>query len=69
VDTILRTKYLDLLEKYKDKKFIKVLTGMRRVGKSTIMSQYIDLLKNKYSIDDNRIIIYDFNEKKNLDLN
>ena len=34
---IKRTNYLDKLIAFKDKKLIKVITGIRRCGKSTLM--------------------------------
>lgn len=51
-----RNSYIEKLAKWKDKKIIKVLTGMRRVGKSTIL-----LLYKKYLLDngvDEKQIIY-----------
>lgn len=43
---VLRRKYLDELERFKDNtNFIKVITGVRRCGKSTLMSQFRDELK------------------------
>lgn len=43
-----RKKYLDLLIKYKDIDLIKVITGVRRSGKSTLLKQFKEyLLKNK----------------------
>lgn len=41
---IRRSEYIDKFKKYKDKEFIKVLTGLRRVGKSTILDMFIDEL-------------------------
>ena len=58
-----RNSYIEKLAKWKDKQIIKVLTGMRRVGKSTIL-----LLYKKYLLDngvDEKQIIY-FN-LENLD--
>lgn len=51
-----REKYLDKMQGFIERTdFIKVITGMRRTGKSTIMKQIIsDLRKN--GIDDNKII-------------
>lgn len=40
----IREKYTQWLQKYKNTPFIKVLTGMRRVGKSTILQQYASSL-------------------------
>lgn len=42
---ILRQQYLDVLNVLKDKNLIKVATGVRRCGKSTLMSQFQDLLR------------------------
>ena len=54
-----RKKYLDLLISYKDVKLIKVITGVRRSGKSTLLMQYRDyLLDNKVS--DKNIIYMNF---------
>ena len=43
---IIRTEYLDLLKRFKDKDLIKVITGIRRCGKSTLFDLFIDYLKN-----------------------
>ncbi|MDY0294697.1 MAG: ATP-binding protein [Acholeplasmataceae bacterium] len=39
--------YFDKLNGYKDKPFIKVLTGLRRVGKSTLLDLFIENLKSQ----------------------
>ncbi|MDR1053948.1 MAG: ATP-binding protein [Planctomycetaceae bacterium] len=44
---IVRKKYLDKLSFFQDKNFIKMLTGVRRCGKSTLMLQFQDLLKTE----------------------
>lgn len=44
---VIRNYYLNSLYEYKDKPFIKVITGMRRVGKSVLMDQYVELLKTQ----------------------
>lgn len=40
-----REKYLKKLIDFKDTDFIKVITGVRRSGKSILLKQYIDYLK------------------------
>lgn len=45
--TILRKNYLNTLSILKDKNLIKVATGVRRCGKSTLMVQFQDLLRAK----------------------
>lgn len=44
IHMIQRKTYLTLLDGYKNTPFIKVLTGLRRVGKSTLLDLYIDHL-------------------------
>lgn len=64
-----RKEYLNRLLGYKDKKIMKVITGIRRCGKSTLLNIYQRyLLKN--GIDNNQIISinfedYEFDELKN----
>ena len=54
-----RKEYLDFLIKLKDKKIIKVVTGIRRCGKSTLFKLYRDyLLEN--GIKKEQIISYLF---------
>lgn len=50
-----RKEYLEKLKKWKDKDLIKVITGIRRCGKSTLFDIYIDYLKS-IGIEDNHII-------------
>jgi len=47
--TIARKRYLDTLSVLKDKNLIKVATGVRRCGKSTLMAQFQDLLRTENS--------------------
>ena len=39
-----RTQYLERLDRWRDKQIIKVITGIRRCGKSTLMAQYQEKL-------------------------
>lgn len=47
MQTILRSHYLDILKVLKGKNLIKVATGVRRCGKSTLMSQFQDVLRTE----------------------
>jgi predicted AAA+ superfamily ATPase len=47
MEQVIRRGYLETLEDLRDKNLIKVVTGARRVGKSTLLSQYRDALKTK----------------------
>lgn len=40
-----RTQYLEQLKSFKDMKLIKVVSGIRRCGKSTLFDIYCDYLK------------------------
>lgn len=50
--------------KFKDQDVIKVVTGIRRCGKSTLLKQYIEVLKNKGTLDSN-ILYYNIESIKN----
>ena len=52
---IQRTKYLNELINFKDKNLIKVITGIRRCGKSTLFDLYIEYLK-KCGVEEEQII-------------
>lgn len=41
---VLRKIYLERLKKWREKQLIKVISGVRRCGKSTLLAQYIDYL-------------------------
>lgn len=67
-----RPEYLELLKRFKDKDLIKVVTGIRRCGKSTLFDLYINYLKEE-GIENNQIIKinledlnYDFQDYKEL---
>lgn len=47
MQTLARKRYLDTLSVLKDKNLIKVTTGVRRCGKSTLMTQFQDLLRKE----------------------
>ena len=50
-----RDNYLNKLIKFKDKELIKVVSGIRRCGKSTLFDLYIDYLL-KTGVEENQII-------------
>ena len=54
---ILREKYLNKMIDAKDKPFIKVITGVRRSGKSTLLLMFEDYLLNNNTLEDNIIYI------------
>lgn len=56
-----RHNYLDKLIAFKDKKLIKVITGIRRCGKSTIMEIYRDWL-SEHGIQPEQIIYLNFED-------
>lgn len=56
-----RTTYLNKLLAFKDKELIKVITGIRRCGKSTLMQIYRDwLLQN--GVEENQIVYVNFED-------
>ena len=69
---IQRPEYLEELKKWKDKDLIKVVTGIRRCGKSTLFELFIAYLK-EIGVNDDQIIHinledadYDFQDYKQL---
>ena len=60
---IKREKYLKKLEKLKDKDYIKILMGIRRSGKTTLLKTYIKELEKK-GINKNNIIFISFESRK-----
>lgn len=67
-----RTEYLEQLKRFKDKDLIKVVTGIRRCGKSTLFELFINCLKETGVKDDQIIKInledadYNFESYKEL---
>ena len=56
---IYRPMYVDRIMKYVDTPFVKILTGIRRCGKSTILKMIMNELK-KRNIPEERILSYRF---------
>ena len=55
-----RPKYVDKIMAYVDLPFVKILTGVRRCGKSTILKMIIEKLKTERNIPEERILSYRF---------
>ena len=58
---VIRERYLKLIRPFYDQELIKVLIGIRRSGKSVILKQIIDELKEN-NVDDNHIIYINFED-------
>lgn len=63
-----RKEYLDFLKKLKDKNIIKVVTGIRRCGKSTLFELYKKYLLET-GVDKSQIISLNFENPKNMIFN
>jgi len=64
---IKREQYLQKIIPLIDKPFIKVITGIRRCGKSVILKQLIDLF-HESGIKDEKIIYYNFESLVNVEI-
>ena len=61
---IVRQNYLDTLIGLKDKNLIKMLTGVRRSGKSTVMQHFCDYLKTQ-GVEEKQIVFMNFEDFEN----
>ena len=59
-----RTNYIEKLLGWKDEQVIKVVTGIRRCGKSTLLRQYQDALRQR-GVSNEQIISINFEELEN----
>lgn len=62
-----RVEYLERLYSWKDEEIIKVVTGIRRCGKSTLLKQYKEMLLSQ-GIEESQIIYINFEELENEEL-
>lgn len=63
---VIRNNYIEELDKNRQQDAVKVLIGMRRVGKSTILRQFADHLRND-NIDNDDIIYIDMESLQNAE--
>ena len=65
---IYRPLYVDKIMAYVDTPFVKILTGVRRCGKSTILKMIMERLKTERNIPENRIISCRFDSMEYEDM-
>ncbi len=65
---ILRPLYVDKIMPFVDTPFVKILTGVRRCGKSTILQMIMDKLRTERGIPDERIVSYRFDSMEYEDM-
>ncbi len=63
-----RPLYLDKIMPFVDTPFVKILTGVRRCGKSTILKMIIKKLKEEKQVDDEQILSYRFDSMEYEDM-
>ena len=62
-----RKEYIDQLAMWREKEIIKVVTGVRRCGKSTLLDLYIERLK-KDGVTDDQIVFINLEDEDNSEL-
>lgn len=63
-----RPLYIDKIMTYTDTAFVKVLTGVRRCGKSTILKMIMEKLQNEHGISADRIVFIRFDSMEYEDM-
>ena len=58
---VIRNEYLNKLIRWRDEKIIKVITGIRRCGKSTLLEQFRDYLSDN-GVSSEQIIAINFED-------
>ena len=61
MERINRETYLSILKNFKDQQIIKVITGIRRCGKSTLLEMFQDYLKEN-GVDEKQIVSINFED-------
>lgn len=64
-----RPLYLDKIMPFVDTPFVKILTGVRRCGKSIILKMIIKKIKKEKNVDDEQILNYRFDSMEYEDMN
>lgn len=59
-----RPAYTDKILRYADTPFVKILTGVRRCGKSTVLNMVRQKLISERNIDEERIVGFRFDSMK-----
>ena len=65
---IYRPMYVDKIMAYTDTPFVKILTGVRRCGKSTILKMIMEKLKDERGVSSERILSYRFDSMEYEDM-
>ena len=65
---IYRPLYVDKIMAYMDAPFIKILTGVRRCGKSTILKMIMEKLRDERGIFEEQIVSYHFDSMEYEDM-
>ncbi len=61
MEKIQRNNYMTILKNFKDQQIIKVITGIRRCGKSTLLEMFQDYLKEN-DVEEKQIISINFED-------
>jgi predicted AAA+ superfamily ATPase len=67
MEMILRPKYVQKIMAYADAPFVKILSGVRRCGKSTILKMVADALRAR-GVSDAQILVYNFDSLQHEDI-
>jgi predicted AAA+ superfamily ATPase len=65
---IYRPLYVEKIMAYADTPFVKILSGVRRCGKSTILKMIMEKLKSERNIPAERILSYRFDSMEYEDM-
>ena len=67
---ILRTQYLERIRPFYDSELIKVITGVRRCGKSVLLRQIADEIRAEHfdSMEPDTLVFVDFDDYANREL-